>query len=78
MPMFRSFLRVRLVCDLRAAPMRCCQCWISLAAASIRAVHRAPLSHQLRTSAAAATCPWHTVRSGFFPLSSLRTRAKNR
>src|SRR5580698_2152190 len=67
MPFFRSFRRVALMCEVRAAALRRCQCWISLAASSMRAAERAPLSHQLRTSAVTATCTWHTVRSGFFP-----------
>ena len=67
MPIFRSFLRVRLVWHLRAVALRCCQCWISPAAASISAAHTLPLSQQLCTNAAAAICTWHTVRSGFFP-----------
>jgi hypothetical protein len=67
MPFFRSFLRVVLVCEARDTAMRRCQCWISSAALLTNAVRRAPLSHQLRTSAFTAICTWHTVRSGFFP-----------
>src|SRR5208283_3963183 len=66
MPFSRSFRLVRLVFDFRAAAMRFCQCWILFAASSINAVRRTPLSHQLRTRAATATCTWQTVRSGFF------------
>ena len=79
MPFSRSFRRVCLMCDLRAAAMRRCQCWILFAASSISAVRKTPLSHQLRTRAATVdTHLAHRQAPDFSPLSLLRTRARNR
>ncbi len=65
--MFRSFLSVRLRCDLRASALRCCQCWMMLAVCSMSVGEARPLSHQLSTSAPTAAWTWQTVTSGFFP-----------
>ncbi len=62
----RSFLRVRLMWALRVAALRCCQCWMVLAVASISAWEARPLSHQLRTRPLTAVWTWQTVNSGFF------------
>ena len=56
MPIFRSFLRFPFVWHFRVAAIRCCQCWMVLAVASISVADARPLSHQLRTSDPTAVC----------------------